>query len=167
VKNKIHFTTPLVFSLLFSFVKAQTNSPEVIASGGDFFTSTSFSNSFTVGEMAAVETFSATNFILTQGFQQTENLISTGNDALITSDGFNIYPNPARNTFFIELPKKPTVPTEITLYNHLAEIVTETEIHWLGDKLIRISSHALANGIYLVKINSENSTIVKKIIITH
>ncbi len=143
------------------------NSPEVTASGGDFFTSTSFSNSFTIGEMAAIETFSANSFILTQGFQQTENLISTGNDAPITSDEFNIYPNPARNTFFIELPKKTTVPTEITLYNNLGEIVTETEIHWLEDKLIRISSHALANGIYLVKMNSENSTIVKKIIITH
>lgn len=55
--------------LLFLLVKGQTISPEVVATSGDFFSTSSVSLSWTCGEIMT-ETFTGSNIILTQGFQQ-------------------------------------------------------------------------------------------------
>ena len=56
------------FLIAFSRANAQSLSPSVISSAGDFFSNASGSLSSTVAEMTMVETFSSTNNKLTQGF---------------------------------------------------------------------------------------------------
>lgn len=65
------FTVLVFFSLLLHNVSAQ----EIIASGGEVYTNTQGSISFTVGE-TNIATFSnsSANIILTQGYQQTYNV---------------------------------------------------------------------------------------------
>jgi len=54
---------------------AQSVKPEVIASAGDYFTSTNNSMSWTLGE-CITETYSSVNNTLTQGFQQSTYTIT-------------------------------------------------------------------------------------------
>ncbi|MFU8844174.1 MAG: hypothetical protein ACNA7V_10250 [Bacteroidales bacterium] len=59
----------LLFSVFPLYVSAQSVSPEVIATAGDYFENSSGSLSWTLGEVMT-ETFSSGGNILTQGFQQ-------------------------------------------------------------------------------------------------
>ncbi|MCW5908756.1 MAG: T9SS type A sorting domain-containing protein [Chitinophagales bacterium] len=88
------------FTLLFSAValvaSAQSLTPTVISSTGGFSSNANGSLSYTVGEMTMVQTFSAGGNILTQGFQQPNDLSVGMLD--ITRDEFGsfvVYPNPA------------------------------------------------------------------------
>ncbi len=76
---------------------AQSLTPFVVASAGDYFVNTTAnaSLSFTVGEMAMVETFQNTNNILTQGFHQPEEAqVNIGEGADYINE-FHVFPNPA------------------------------------------------------------------------
>lgn len=59
----------LTIILIPFFIAAQSVSPEVISSSGDYYEGVNASLSWTLGEIAT-ETFTAGNVILTQGFQQ-------------------------------------------------------------------------------------------------
>lgn len=77
-------------------VRAQSLTPFVVASGGDFYSNNAAnaSLSFTIGELAIVETFAAQGSILTNGFQQpTVELV--GLDDKDFALEFVVYPNPA------------------------------------------------------------------------
>jgi hypothetical protein len=70
----------LILILSFAIVgyaNAQSLSPTVVASSGDYFTGTNASLSWTLGEIAT-ETFTSGNYILTQGFQQPFGISITG-----------------------------------------------------------------------------------------
>ncbi len=70
----------LLIALCFPFfVNAQSVSPQVVASGGDYFEGSSVSLSWTLGEIAT-ETLSNGNIILTQGFQQPIPVVLHGVD---------------------------------------------------------------------------------------
>ena len=70
----------LILILSFAIVgyaNAQSLSPTVVASSGDYFTGTNASLSWTLGEIAT-ETFTGGGYILTQGFQQPFGISITG-----------------------------------------------------------------------------------------
>jgi len=73
----------------------------VVSPAGDFFVNSgaNASLSFTVGEMSMVETFSAQNYILTQGFQQPNVQIISIGDGVDYINEFVVYPNPATDHF--------------------------------------------------------------------
>jgi len=71
------FYSLIVGLLISGFLSAQTVSPEVISTSGDYFSNASASLSWTLGELAT-ETLTAGNITLTQGFQQTYSLQITG-----------------------------------------------------------------------------------------
>lgn len=108
-----------VFSVLLVSVgslRAQMLTPFVTAASGGFFTNTSAnaSLSFTVGEMAMVQTFESTpsGYFLTQGFQQPIMQL-VGVDESPYAFEFVVFPNPAsdRLNFRYQL----QYPGEVTL----------------------------------------------------
>ncbi len=66
MKKIIILTIGILYTLS---VSGQQLSPEVISSAGDYFVGSNVTLSWTIGE-AVIETFTDTNCILTQGFQQ-------------------------------------------------------------------------------------------------
>ncbi len=73
-----------IFGFLFTilvplFISAQSVSPQVISSSGDYYEGVNASLSWTLGEIAT-ETFTAGNVILTQGFQQPISVAIAGID---------------------------------------------------------------------------------------
>jgi hypothetical protein len=69
IKTMKHCITFFLTALIPAFISAQSVSPQVVSSAGDYFEGTNASLSWTLGEIAT-ETFNSENVILTQGFQQ-------------------------------------------------------------------------------------------------
>src|ERR1019366_834874 len=72
---------------------SQTLSPDVLTTSGDYFTNANNSLSWTIGE-CITETYSSSNNILTQGFQQSKYTI-TSVEEITKGPIITVYPNPA------------------------------------------------------------------------
>jgi len=80
------FSIIIIGGLLSFAVAAQSLSPEVIASSGDYYENANASLSWTLGEIAT-ETYSGGSNILTQGFQQPIGVTVKGVDILVFLEG--------------------------------------------------------------------------------
>ncbi|MFK7831916.1 MAG: T9SS type A sorting domain-containing protein [Winogradskyella sp.] len=76
------------------------------------------------------------------------------------SDGFSIYPNPAKTNLYIKATDNAQIDA-VEFYNILGKNVLTTSL--LVNDAIDISE--LASGIYLVKINAGNNSVTKRIIV--
>lgn len=143
-----------VFSIL---ANAQSLTPQVIASAGNSSTVGNVNLSYTVGEMAMVETFANGNTILTQGFQQPEFMVSSILESEKTALGsFAVYPNPANAEVFFgyEFPNEGSV--EVAIYDVAGKFVSNvwTEIDYVAGKSIHsFQCDKLASGNYVVSAN--------------
>lgn len=83
-----------------SWSYSQSLSPEVIATAGDHFSSGEAQLSWTIGE-PVIELFEAHGLILTQGFHQT-NLLVTAVESVIANLSVKVFPNPVANHLTID-----------------------------------------------------------------
>jgi hypothetical protein len=135
------------------FMNAQSLSPQVISSTGGYATSPSGSLSYTVGEMTMVQTFSAGNTILTQGFQQPNDNI-TGLLDLTTDEfgSFVIYPNPAVDNLWFGFQFPESGRVSISLTNSLGQKVADVyEAQYSNGKTVEpLSVSSYAAGVYFL-----------------
>ena len=130
---------------------AQINSPNVVASGGSFFTAGTFTNSFTIGEMTMVETFSTGSFMLTQGFQQPDDFASV----VISQEylhEFAAYPNPSNGSVSFEYTLSHAGKVYVTVSDAIGQIVyNSSEEKLAGAQRDQLNLSAFANGLYTVR----------------
>jgi len=143
--------------------KAQTLTPEVVASAGDFYTSSSASLSWTVGE-SMTESFIAGNNILTQGFQQPENLNATVvNKGNIFSE-VTAYPNPTRNVLNLYFGNHLDGLLQVEIFDVAGKIVYSSTANVSKENRLRVDLSELQEGLYLMKLSKADngaSTIIK------
>ncbi len=137
-------------------MKAQMLTPTVIASTGGFSSNANGSLSYTVGEMTMVQTFSNSNNILTQGFQQPNDNVTGLID--LTQDEFGsfvIYPNPAVDNLFygFQLPEEGKV--QITLYNAIGQKISDvfSNSYDNGKRVEQLNVSLYAAGVYVLTMN--------------
>ncbi len=96
------FTIILLAIFIAMRLHAQSVSPTVIASAGNYFSNSTFSLSWTLAEMTMVETFHSGSNFLTQGFQQ-PFLLNTDVPVVPSHqvNKFNLYPNPSNGQFSV------------------------------------------------------------------
>lgn len=75
-------------------ISAQSLSPAVISSGGNFYQHSGLTVSQTFGELSLTKTY-FNNLILTQGFQQPEIILNAVQNTDEGNPLFVVYPNPA------------------------------------------------------------------------
>jgi len=92
--KRLLFFAALIFVSL--TMNAQTASPSVVASSGGNAQGEGFSISWTLGEMA-IETFQNDNLILTQGFHQTDIIVTSIYEAKSFDLLVNAFPNPVKD----------------------------------------------------------------------
>ena len=145
------FTKFLIMIALPMQLCAQSLSPSVIASAGDFFSNSSGSLSFTVAEMSMVQTFTATNNVLTQGFQQPEdNAVFIQENVVINAD-VSIYPNPTTGKFILNYIASDESSTFISIYNMVGEIVLSKKYaQSKGMNTVNFDISSMSQGIYMV-----------------
>jgi len=122
--KKLYFVFAIALSSL--GMNAQSLTPQVIASTGGFSSNANGSLSYTVGEMTMVQTFSANNNILTQGFQQPNDIPLGLLD--ITQDDFGsfvVYPNPAVDNTFLAFQMPEAGRITISLFDMLGQKISD------------------------------------------
>jgi hypothetical protein len=153
--NKVLFLF-LFVSIFHNVLNAQSLLPEVIASNGDFYTSTAGSISFTIGE-TVVETFSSSSRILTQGFQQPFLSVTE----IASNENFNsilAYPNPAGNKISFDFIKMENGIYDIFIYDVSGkQVYFDKTMIGSGFYTRDLSLSGLENGIYLVRISNEQN----------
>ena len=108
------------------------------------------------------ETYSSTNNILTQGFQQPK-LLLTAVENTNSSISISIYPNPASASVMIEMKDSSPIAmgTKLQMYDVHGNMVLESSIVNSNPDGYRgvIDLKNLADGMYVANIiNSENNT---------
>ncbi|MBI4645691.1 MAG: PKD domain-containing protein [Bacteroidia bacterium] len=78
---------------------------------------------------------------------------------------FNIYPIPARDKVFIELPEMFNKPIKITVYDIYGNVIYRTEYYQINSQRIEVRLSGSARGIYFVQISTLETVQYSKIII--
>lgn len=103
-----------VFSVTGLF--AQSVSPQVIATAGNYSENGGISLSWTLGE-PVIETATGTGVILTQGFQQPDYNIVVVEHIPASNLDVNVFPNPTSGNLQIEWTGSIQTPAVISLYD--------------------------------------------------
>ncbi len=152
---KRHLLCTFVLAYMVS-AHAQTLSPTVIASSGAYATGGGVSLSYTVGELAAVQTFSSPSVILTQGFQQPNDIVNGLINIEQNPEGsFVVYPIPAQTTLWFGYEFTESGKVQISMFNILGQKMDYAlDENYSSGKLIHsfdCSSYASGNYILSVK----------------
>ena len=144
-----------VCAITISTLQAQTLTPQVIASTGGFASNSSGSLSYTVGEMTMVQTFSANNNILTQGFQQpSDSLIGVGLLDITDNDfiSFVTYPNPAISKMWYGFMSPEQGLINVLVFDVAGQKIGEPYkgICNVGKTMENMDVSAFASGMYLI-----------------
>ena len=141
---------------------AQSLSPKVVSSSGEFYSNASAQLSFTVGELAAVTTLSSASNFLTQGFQQTYDF-STAVPVIEEKDfSVSVFPNPSQGIFFIKINSPEIISIAFSVYDMLGRKIISSEKFSGMDLIIPLDLSHSITGMYLLECTVINSSSGKK-----
>ncbi len=150
--NRRIFTRTLVMLM---FLHVISNAQEIISSSGNHFSSSNLQISWTLGE-TVIETVSNTTMQLTQGFHQS-NLIITAVDEI---PGVNIdisaYPNPTTNFLNLKIENRMGEKIYYTLYDMDGKILA-TKL--LESDVSEIPMYNYAPATYFLKITGKTQAL--------
>lgn len=90
------------------------------------------------------------------------NVYAMGQEEMLLQNSFNLYPNPAQNTFFIKNNTPHTGVVTLSVFNPIGEMV-EHRVMKNSTEMLDFSDKA--SGLYSVKIENAKSVIHKKVMI--
>lgn len=151
---------------------AQTSSPEVIASAGDYFSSAGLSNSYTVGELALVETYTTGTFMLTQGFQQPPDNLNGMAPVNQNANTMTVFPNPGNGLFFMDYNLEENAVVIVEAFDVLGQLVySEQTNRSNGMQHHAVDISTQADGIYFftctIKTPTKTTKTTSKITLAH
>jgi len=148
--KKLYFSFIAYF--LLTNLQSQSISPQVYSSGGDYVLNGNYSISYTVGE-PCIQTYSAGSYILTEGFQQPNYIITIVDEN--DENTINIYPNPTYDLLNIKLDYNIEGYT-YQLYDFNGRILLSGKINNIVDQ-IDFSPYPV--NVYFLKIMSDNKLV--------
>ena len=152
--KQLSYIILLVASTLYSY--SQSISRHVIASEGDWYSNSSGSLSWTLGEIS-VETYSNVPNILTQGFQQPDSLMYTGINEFDKEFVFSVSPNPTRDFVFVKT--NSTKEFNVKVSDVSGKLIYRIQNCFEFEK---IDLSEFSSGVYLLSIsNNKISTKIK------
>jgi hypothetical protein len=125
---------------------------QVISTAGDYNSGTSNSLSWTLGE-GVIETFTGTNVILTQGFQQSKLTITAIKEVPGNSLEISAYPNPTADFVTLKITTESVKNFKYMLYDLYGKLLAEQK---LVNSETKIPFNNLASGTYLLKLINNN-----------
>lgn len=133
---------------------AQTIERQEISSAGDFSTAGNISLSWTLGQPALVETFTASNIVLTQGFQQVEINTMGTDDAGSGNLSVTVYPNPSAYQFHLQFSSALNGELEYTVVDNTGRIISQSSLLPVmqGTQSFEIKTTGWAQGLYYLAV---------------
>jgi len=159
--------TPFLLLLIINVASAQSLSPTVIASSGNYHEGTSVILSYTIGE-PVVTTIGNSSGILTQGFQQPSEKADGVQQVDLNNLNISIYPNPANETVNIFINSKENAPDiSVKITDILGrELRLPTTIYSDGNQQsfsINLSNLSAAMYFITIRDNKNNTSSTSKI----
>ncbi len=144
----------LLIAVCFLQGKAQTLSPTVIATGGDYYSNSSGSLSWTTGE--SVVTYIGSGQTLSQGFQQSYTTITAVQNPVQDPYSISIYPNPVTDKLHLRIENNREDNYSIVLMDMLGKVHYTNKIGGSGIMHQDIDMQTLAQGTYFLYVYSQN-----------
>jgi hypothetical protein len=82
----------------------------------------------------------------------------------LKDQGYLIYPNPFRNSLLIRNYRVPVTLQSIRIYNSTGQLVWSKDLNGAGNTEMTVDLGNLATGVYIVKLNYLEKTVVEKIV---
>lgn len=136
-------------------LRAQSVTPEVISSAGDYFANTNGSVSWTLGEPMG-ETYVSSNNFLTQGFQQPWDFgtVINGNQPV----NAEVYPNPTTDVVFLQFSNESSGLYIIEIFNPLGQLLKSTAFTATASARTSVSLHDYSDGVYFITVRKNDGT---------
>ena len=144
----------LLITVCFLQGKAQTLSPTVIATGGDDYSNSSGSLSWTAGE--AVVTYIGPGNTLSQGFQQSYTTITAVQNPVQDPYSLSVYPNPVNDKLHLRIENNREENYSVVLMDMLGKVHYTNKISGSGIMHQDIDMQTLAQGTYFLYVYSQN-----------
>ncbi len=138
------------------FAKAQSVSPDVIASAGEFYSNASGSISWTLGEPMG-ETYTSANNILTQGFQQPWDF-GTSVTSGSTPVNADVFPNPTADFVNLQFGDHSNGQYVIEVFNTLGQQLSASQYAATPSARTTVSLADYANGVYFITVRKIDGT---------
>lgn len=151
MKNMIRKLILILLVCSSAVLRAQFLDPTVVAGSGGYFSNSSASLSWTLGEVVT-ETVTDGQNILTQGFQQPEILITQvgANDS---ANALSVYPNPSSDFINITFQQPVQGAVLIELFSMDGQLVYSSEEFSAGaGGIFTVNMRDFASGIYMLKV---------------
>ena len=91
---------------------------------------------------------------------------STGSIDLGELLDINLYPNPTSSEFFLIINGSTSMEIELLIYNAIGQIQMMDNFHQSGQTAKSYNLSGMASGTYFVKLNSEEGSTFRKLIVT-
>ncbi len=153
--KRVIFITISLFGFGSSY--SQSLTPEVSATSGDYYIGVDATLSWTIGE-SVVETFSGTNAVLTQGFQQPLYLVTSVEEAPDNPYQISVYPNPTTDLINISVQSVDQASFNVELINLQGKRLYHQNID-SNNNTIDLKQYA--TGIYMLKIYTSDNKFLK------
>jgi len=95
------------------------------------------------------------------------SIVGVGIDEPEFSQHLNMFPNPTSGKVTIQVDGNVSSDMTVTVYNILGEVVKEPVFYKAGTTTMEVNMQNALNGLYLVKIQSQNGTAVKQLTVNH
>ena len=130
---------------------AQSLSPDLVTTSGDYYTSATASLSWSLGEIV-IETYAASSVILTQGFQQPDyNTTSIKEVKSFTDFSVSVFPNPVNDFLNIQIGAGADLVT-LNLYDLYGKLITTRIVNSPDGQQAQFDVSGLSKGYYLLKV---------------
>lgn len=155
-----------MFFLCLSRAGAQVADRQTVASSGDYVMfNANYTFQTTVGEVA-IHTLQTANLMLTQGFQQPEQMINLP----IPAEGFpsdiTVYPNPAVDQVKIQFQLNAPAWLKFVLVNNAGQVIRQLPLSFYQAGLQEVPfNFQVASGLYLLSLDHEGKVFTYKVII--
>jgi hypothetical protein len=145
-----------VIALFVQKTNGQSLTPQVLGTTGNYTVAGGTSLSFTTGE-TVVPTFSTSSHILTQGFQQPNDIYLAVQNISALPYQVQVYPNPTMDNVMIKIPSHTGGQnTAFNLVDVLGRVLYETQKNTSSGTEILIPMSEYAAGTYLLNITDGN-----------
>ena len=156
------FFTFLLMLVLAGSARAQSLTPTVVATAGNYATGSSHTLSYTIGELA-VTTLTSANNHLTQGFQQPEDKAVGVTQLQLPNVQVTLYPNPASETLNLWIKCNGNTCENLTVSIHDLlgrQISVPGELQTNGNELLyAFNLKSLAASMYFVRLQDAGSSL--------
>ena len=160
--KKIFFILIILFWCKISFAQISIER-QVISSTGNLTNTGSIEVFSNIGE-AIIPTFSQTTLVVTQGFEQPDQISSTGINLENISINISIFPNPVGNLFNLEFQSDKKEEIKIEMINLLGQVVfSKNLIVQISENNFTLEVNTIPKGIYILQV--KGSEIFTKLVI--